>query len=230
MHRAERHTSPAAAVCCLDRERADSSLTLPCADALDATPAPRVPPDERLQHPPRPQPAEPARRHVRDPAAVMPRWLDEAKWSSRTTWASSSPGFASSWAAQATRVRSITRLRLGAPPAPNCRERCSRLTSRRRASSEVRSGRSTSPNRTLHAALLERLGQAEHSGCIGQRAAPLGGERTPGSPARPRPRRPRLPPPPAPRACGRRGAARRHRAGTVRRPPPARPAAGGAAR
>ena len=77
---------------------------------------------------------------------------------------SSSPGLARSCAAQAIRVRSITRLRLGAPPAPNCRERCSRLTRSRRARSVVRTGRSTSPSRRLHAEALERLGEPEHAG------------------------------------------------------------------
>src|ERR1051326_1935521 len=46
----------------------------------------------------------------------------------RTTQRTVYPGFPSKSAAQAARARSMTRLRFGAPPAPNSRDKCSRVT------------------------------------------------------------------------------------------------------
>ena len=101
--------------------------------------------------------------------AVEPRWLDDAKPSSPATRATVYPGLCSSWAAPTTRRKSITRLRLGAPPAPNWRERCSRETPSRVASSDVR-------DRLVHPidAGCPRLGVAADrraGGAVGRRPA-----------------------------------------------------------
>src|SRR5690349_22640168 len=63
--------------------------------------------------------------------AAPARWLGEAYPRIRTTARTVYPGLPSRSAAQAVRARSITRLRLGAPPAANCREHTSELQSRR---------------------------------------------------------------------------------------------------
>ena len=94
-------------------------------------------------------------------------------------WESCTPGLASSWAAQATRVRSMTRLRLGAPPAPNWRERCSRLTSSRLARVGGPDGPLDLAHQHVPGRALQRLGEPEHARRVGQRAAALGGDRAP---------------------------------------------------
>ncbi len=83
-------------------------------------------------------------------------------------WERCSPGWPASGRHRQPVVRSITRLRFGAPPAPNCRERCSRLTSSRRASVVVRVGRSTSPRSRSQARCWIGFGQPQHAGRIGQ--------------------------------------------------------------
>ena len=138
-----------------------------------------LPPNERREHPLRPQRRQLRRRHIGDPARRAAQVAGRGEVEDLgTTGRTACPGFGSSWAAQATRVRSMTRLRLGAPPAPNCRDRCSRLTRRRRASSVGAEGPLDVAHHQLPRAPLERLGEAEHP----RRRPPsarraLGGER-----------------------------------------------------
>ncbi len=98
------------------------------------------------------------------------------KWRSLTTVWTAKPGFPSSCAAQAIRVRSITRLRFGAPPAPNWRDRCSRLMR-----SRLRQGRGSHrpldlTNQHIPGCLLQRLGEPKHARSIDQGAPPLGSD------------------------------------------------------
>ena len=64
----------------------------------------------------------------------------------------------------------MTRLRLGAPPAPNWRERCSRDTPSRLARSGRRDRLLDPLDEDIPELALQRIGQPEQSGRVGQGA------------------------------------------------------------
>src|SRR5256885_184993 len=66
------------------------------------------------------------------------------------------PGFPSRSAAHAVRARSMTRLRLGAPPAANSRDRCSRVTRSAAATWPVCVGKATRRSTSSQAASCRR--------------------------------------------------------------------------
>ncbi len=74
----------------------------------------------------------------------------------RTTARTVYPGFPRRSAAQAARAKSITRFKLGAPPAPNSRERCSRVTRRASATWPVCVGTPARRSTSSHASSCNR--------------------------------------------------------------------------